>query len=122
VAIRLNDITSKTKERKEQAQLIDKERVLRPWETFEKLGAQTRTIGAREAVKSAREKVKSNNELVDRLRDGFVEMEKARNWDDEVNDKQIKLDSDIKDLSSTLKKINTKPGVISFFKEMFKAQ
>jgi len=122
MAIRLNDVTAKNKERKEKLSPIDKERVLRPWETFEKLGAQTRTLGAREAVKSAREKVKSNNELVDRLRDGFVEMEEARNWDAEIDSKQIKLDSDIKELSSSLKKINTKPGVISFFKEMFKAQ
>jgi hypothetical protein len=122
VAIRLNDVTTKNKERKDKLDLEDKERVLRPWETFEKLGAQTRTLGAREAVKSAREKVKTNNELVDRLRDGFVEMEKARDWDAQIDSKQIRLDSDIKDLSSSLKKINTKPGVISFFKEMFKAQ
>jgi hypothetical protein len=120
MAIRLNDVTAKNKATKHKAAEIEEQRVLRPWETFDKLGAQTRTISAREAVKSARKKVEENNELVNRLREGFVEVEKARDWDSYIDDKQIKLDQEVKELSSQMKKINTKPGVISFFKEMFK--
>ena len=122
MAIRLNDVTAKNKATKVKASELEEQRVLRPWETFDKLGAQTRTISAREAVKSARKKVQENNELVDKLREGFVEVEKARDWDSFVDNKQLQLDQDIKELSSEMKKINTKPGAISFFKEMFKAQ
>lgn len=122
MAIRLNDVTAKNKVTRAKSAEIEEQRVLRPWETFDKLGAQTRTISAREAVKNARRKVQENNELVDRLREGFVEVEKARDWDNFVDTKQMELDQEIKELSSEMKKINTKPSVISFFKEMFKAQ
>ncbi len=122
MAIRLNDVTAKNKATKARTTEIAEQRSLRPWESFDKLGAQTRTISAREAVKNARRKVQENNELVNKLREGFVEVEKARDWDNFVDNKQIKLDQEIKELSSEMKKINTKPGVISFFKEMFKAQ
>ncbi|ATH08540.1 hypothetical protein BIY24_11435 [Halobacteriovorax marinus] len=121
MALRLNDVTAKNKATKAKSMEVEEQRVLRPWEGFEKLGTQTRTIAAREAVKNARKKVQENNDLVDKLRDGFVELEKARDWDSYVDDKQLKLDQEIKELSSEMKKINTKPGVISFFKEMFKS-
>lgn len=122
MALRLNDVTAKNKATRVKSNEIEEQRVLRPWETFDRLGAQTRTISAREAVKNARRKVQENNDLVNKLREGFVEVEKARDWDNFVDNKQIKLDQEIKELSSEMKKINTKPGVISFFKEMFKSQ
>ncbi|WP_372652753.1 hypothetical protein [Halobacteriovorax sp.] len=121
MALRLNDVTAKNKATKAKSLEVEEQRVLRPWETFDKLGAQTRTISAREAVKNARRKVQENNDLVNKLREGFVEVEKARDWDNFVDNKQIQLDQEIKELSSEMKKINTKPGVISFFKEMFKS-
>lgn len=121
MALRLNDVRSKNKDLSENVKEIEEKRVLRPWEGFEKLGSQTRTFTAREAVKSAREKVESNNDLVEKLRAGFVEIEESRKWDEEVDQKQLELDKEIKELSSEMKKINTKPGVVSFFKEMFKS-
>ena len=121
MALRLNDVRSKNKNLKETVKDNEEQRVLRPWEGFDKLGSQTRTLGAREAVKKAREKVETNNDLVEKLRDGFVEIEKSRKWDDEVDQKQLELDREIKELSSEMKKINTQPGVITFFKEMFKS-
>jgi uncharacterized coiled-coil DUF342 family protein len=121
MALRLNDVQNKNKDLSENVKEIEEKRILRPWEGFDKLGSQTRTLTAREAVKNAREKVESNNELVDKLRAGFVELEESRKWDEEVDQKQINLDREIKELSSEMKKINTRPGVVSFFKEMFKS-
>ncbi|WP_127714294.1 hypothetical protein [Halobacteriovorax sp. HLS] len=121
MALRLNDVRSKNKNQSDAIKEVNENRVLRPWEGFDRLGAQTRTISAREAVKKAREKVESNNDLVQKLRQGFVELEESRKWDEEVDQKELHLDQEIKELTSEMKKINTRPGVITFFKEMFKS-
>ncbi len=47
-----------------------KEKVLRPWETFDQLGNQTRTIAAKEAVLKAQKIVMKNNILVDQIKKG----------------------------------------------------
>lgn len=47
---------------------VDKERVLRPWEGYDKLGSQTRTIAAREAVKKAKKIVEQNDMMVEDMR------------------------------------------------------
>lgn len=74
-----------------------KQRVLRPWETFDQRGLQTRTSQAQEAVKRAREIVARNNSMVDQLREGVVdeqklkdievsEAERLRGFDDEATE------------------------------------
>jgi hypothetical protein len=67
VAIGLKDIKNPRKEKKDG--LPDqKEKVLRPWETYDSLGIQTRTVSAQEAVKHARLTVQKNNEMVENLK------------------------------------------------------
>ena len=67
MAIGLKDIRNPRKERKDG--LPDqKEKVLRPWETYDSLGIQTRTVSAQEAVKHARLTVQKNNEMVENLK------------------------------------------------------
>lgn len=67
MAIGLKDIKNPRKEKKDG--LIDqKDRVLRPWEAYESLGVQTRTVSAQEAVKRAKLTVQKNNEMVESLK------------------------------------------------------
>jgi len=67
VAIGLKDIKNPRKDKKDG--LPDqKEKVLRPWETYDSLGIQTRTVSAQEAVKHARLTVQKNNEMVESLK------------------------------------------------------
>ncbi len=67
MAIGLKDIKNTRKEKKDG--LIDqKDRVLRPWEAYESLGVQTRTVSAQEAVKRAKLTVQKNNEMVENLK------------------------------------------------------
>jgi len=67
VAISLKDIKNPRKEKREGLQ-DQKEKVLRPWETYDSLGIQTRTVSAQEAVKQARITVQKNNEMVENLK------------------------------------------------------
>ncbi len=89
MAIGLKDIKNP---RKDKVETIpdQKEKVLRPWEAYESLGPQTRTVSAQEAVKRARQTVQKNNEFVENLKknsykpkDGFPENELQKrkpNW------------------------------------------
>jgi hypothetical protein len=67
VAIGLKDIKNPRKEKKDGVP-DQKEKVLRPWETYDSLGIQTRTVSAQEAVKHARQTVLKNNEMVESLK------------------------------------------------------
>lgn len=67
MAIGLKDIRNPRKEKKDGLQ-DQKEKVLRPWETYDSLGIQTRTVSAQEAVKQARLTVQKNNEMVENLK------------------------------------------------------
>lgn len=67
MAISLKDIKNPRKEKREGLQ-DQKEKVLRPWETYDSLGIQTRTVSAQEAVKQARITVQKNNEMVENLK------------------------------------------------------
>ena len=67
MAIGLKDIKNPRKDKRDG--LPDhKEKVLRPWETYDSLGVQTRTVAAQEAVKQARITVKKNNAMVELLK------------------------------------------------------
>jgi len=52
-----------------------KEKVLKPWEHYDEVGNQTRTIVAQEAVRRAREIVRKNNLFAKKLRDKFQKIE-----------------------------------------------
>lgn len=67
MAISLKDIKNIKKGKKEDAGTL-KKKVLRPWQGYEELGSQTRTLMAREAVKSARLTVQKNNVWVENLK------------------------------------------------------
>ena len=47
MALRLNDVRTKNKDLSENVKDIEENRILRPWEGFDKLGSQTRTFTAR---------------------------------------------------------------------------
>ena len=67
MAIGLKDIKNPRKDKREE--LPDqKEKVLRPWETYDSLGVRTRTVAAQEAVKQARITVQKNNAMVELLK------------------------------------------------------
>jgi len=67
VAISLKDVKRSKKGKKEDISTL-KEKVLRPWQGYEDLGSQTRTLMAREAVKSAKLTVQKNNVWVENLK------------------------------------------------------
>lgn len=67
MAIGLKDIKNPRREKREGLQ-EQKEKVLRPWETYDSLGIQTRTVAAQEAVKQARITVQKNIEMVENLK------------------------------------------------------
>jgi len=67
MAISLKDVKNRKKGKKGDNKLL-KDKVLRPWQGYEELGSQTRTVAAREAVKSAKLTVQKNNVWVDNLK------------------------------------------------------
>lgn len=67
MAIGLKDIKNPKKDRRE-SNFDQKQKVLRPWEDYDSLGIQTRTVTAQEAVKRARLIVQRNEEMVENLK------------------------------------------------------
>jgi hypothetical protein len=87
VAIGLKDIKNPRKEKKDG--LMDqKDRVLRPWEAYESLGVQTRTVSAQEAVKRAKLTVQKNNEMVENLKKNSYNPKEKQNLNPEEKDNQ----------------------------------
>ena len=120
MALSLNDL-KKTKTHKNEPSFQDKERSLRPWETFDKLGTQTRTLAARDAVKKAREIVELNNSMVEKLRTGHVSAENISSLEERIEFKNQQFSFQDNDLDSAIHKINTRPKIVTFFKDMFGA-
>lgn len=70
MAIGLYDI-KKTKKNLKASQPVEKNKALRPWESYETYGIQTRTVNALEAVRKAQEIVDNNNKMVQKLKLDF---------------------------------------------------
>lgn len=85
MAIGLKDIKNPRKEKREGAQ-DQKEKVLRPWETYDSLGIQTRTVTAQEAVRQARITVQKNNEMVENLKKNSYNPKEKEELMPEAND------------------------------------
>lgn len=81
MALGLGDI-QKHGQKSREAGLELKQRVLRPWETFDQRGLQTRTNQAQAAVKRAKEIVARNNAMVEELRTGVVDEQKLREMEE----------------------------------------
>jgi len=67
MAISLKDVKKSKRGKKENIRTL-KDKVLRPWQGYEELGSQTRTLMAREAVKNAKLTVQKNNVWVENLK------------------------------------------------------
>lgn len=93
---------------------IKKDKVLRPWETFDQLGSQTRTVAAQEAVKKAQmivERNKSNSRVFSEDCDSTSGIDFNSHMDAKIDEfKKIRKDSC---------KIKSDTGVVGFFKDMF---
>ncbi len=70
MAISLEQI-QKSKPDFKKTNKFEKEKVLRPWETFDQLGTQTRTIAAKEAVRKAQIIVQKNSQMIKDLKEQF---------------------------------------------------
>lgn len=86
MAIGLKDIKNPRKEKREGIP-DQKEKVLRPWETYDSLGVQTRTVSAQEAVKQARITVQKNNEMVENLKKNSYNPKEKKVLLPEANDR-----------------------------------
>lgn len=96
----------------------DKERVLRPWEGYEKLGNQTRTITAREAVKKARLIVDKNENMAKELRVDRVP-QKVIN---DLENKMLKKEEQFfisEEKTINFEKIKNKKTLVRFIKGLF---
>ena len=69
MAICLNDVKKKKISVKPKS-LEFKDKIVRPWETFDDQSGKTRTVSAKEAVFRARQIVGNNEQLVEKLRNG----------------------------------------------------
>jgi len=118
MALRLEDIQKK-KVVKAPEQEENKTRVLRPWESFETLGNQTRTIAAQEAVIKAKKIVESNNNLVDELRDGFVEKDVNSDLNSVLDERNKEFEFNNMDLSANIHKIKTNSGLFGRIRGFF---
>jgi hypothetical protein len=87
VAIGLKDIKNPRKEKKDDL-IYQKDKVLRPWEAYESLGVQTRTVSAQEAVKRAKLTVQKNNEMVENLKKNSYNPKEKQNLSPEEKEIQ----------------------------------
>jgi hypothetical protein len=118
VALSLNDIQKK-KTIKKVDKDENKSRVLRPWESFEQRGNQTRTIGAQEAVIKARKIVENNNTMVENLREGFVGKETDQRLNKNLENRSKEFEFDNIDLNANIHKIKTNNGLLGRIREIF---
>lgn len=81
-----------------------KERVLRPWEGFEKLKNRTRTVSAVEAVEKARQTVQRNNEMTRNLK---------------IQEIETKCHTSITPTKHPIKPRRTSGGFIDFIRAIF---
>ena len=118
MAICLNDLKKNKKGSKDSFKPA-KPRSLRPWESYDEIDGQTRTVGAQEAVVKAREIVKLNNEMVEELREGVKSAEKLKELDKklEVN---AAFPSNFKPSGKKPYKIKSRGGIFGLFRDIFR--
>jgi hypothetical protein len=117
MAICLDDIRKSKNEKKEKKEVL-KTRSLRPWETYESLGPQTRTIRAQEAVLRARKIVERNNEMVKALRGTKEIQTRFENIDLELEEGR-EISQDWKKNSMFNKRITKKKSPLVFLEMIF---
>lgn len=120
MALSLNDVKKNT-DKKKQDLFDQKEKVLRPWQTFDQMGMQTRTSSAQEAVKRARRIVEKNNDIVSKLRDGTVDDTVIEQLDSKIQDR----DKNFEDFSEQFPlnhQISSQSKLKSFFRSVFGGQ
>ncbi|HLE11056.1 MAG: hypothetical protein A2504_01840 [Bdellovibrionales bacterium RIFOXYD12_FULL_39_22] len=80
---------------------LQKDKVLRPWETFDQLGNQTRTVAAKEAVLKAQKIVLKNNAMVEEIKRKYQNSNLCSNLSSELNIKKD-LEKEVRNESSSL--------------------
>lgn len=131
MALGLNDINKNKKRQKKLVEIendFDKERVLRPWEGFEDLGGQTRTIIAQEAVRKARQIVERNNAMTQKFEEEWNRRKEEKEFNEFMQQKQLdqKKESDSQKKSFTDEEImnlqiqHKKSGPFSFIRDLFR--
>ena len=118
MAICLNDLKKSKKGSKEPIKPV-KPRSLRPWETYDEIEGQTRTVGAQEAVVKAREIVKFNNEMVQELREGVKSAEKLKELDKKL-EVDASFSSNLKPSGKKPYKIKSRGGIFGLFRDIFR--
>ena len=118
MALRLDDIQKKKVIKKVETK-DNKVRVLRPWESFETLGNQTRTVGAQEAVLKAKKIVESNNSMVNNLRDGFVATSVDSDLNSTLEERNKEFEFKGMDMNVNIHKIKTNSGLFGKIRELF---
>ena len=118
MAICLDDLKKNKKSSKDSHKPV-KARSLRPWESYDEIEGQTRTVGAQEAVVKARQIVKLNNEMVEGLREGVKSAGKLKELDRklEVN---ASFSSNFKSTGKKPYKIKSKGGIFGLFRDIFR--
>jgi hypothetical protein len=118
MAICLDDLKKSKRLGKEVPKSV-KSRSLRPWESYDEIDCQTRTVGAQEAVAKAREIVKLNNKMVDNLRLGIKSEERLKELDRKLERDKYFFSS----FDTTVKKpykIKSKGGLFGLFRDIFR--
>ena len=119
MAICLDDLKKTKKSGKEVSRAV-KPRSLRPWESYDEIDCQTRTVGAQEAVEKAREIVKLNNKMVDNLRLGIKSEERLKELDRKLERDKYFLSSFDVSVKKPYK-IKSKGGLFGLFRDIFRA-
>ncbi|EQC49128.1 hypothetical protein M899_0765 [Bacteriovorax sp. BSW11_IV] len=118
MALSLGDI-QKHSEKGRATRTELKERVLRPWETFDQRGLQTRTNQAQEAVKRAREIVEKNNLMVDRLREGHVNEEVVKNIEFSHEERMKRFEDEATEFIVAPIQVQKGKGLFSLIRDVF---
>ena len=118
MAICLDDLKKNKKTSKDLTRTT-KPRSLRPWESYDEIEGQTRTVGAQEAVVKAREIVKLNNEMVEELREGVKSAEKLKELDRKLEGNNS-FSSKLKSIGKKPYKIKSKGGIFGLFRDIFR--
>ena len=119
MAICLDDLKKNKKSPKDPPRSA-KPRSLRPWESYDEIEGQTRTVGAQEAVVKAREIVKLNNEMVEELREGVKSAEKLKELDRKLEG-NTSFASNFKSTGKKPYKIKSKGGIFGLFRDIFRS-
>jgi len=119
MAICLDDL-KKSKKSSKDTQKSVKPRSLRPWESYDEIDCQTRTVGAQEAVNKAREIVRMNNQMVEKLRTGIKSAEKLKELDRKLEKGKLFLSS-FNTSGKKPYKIKSKGGLFGLFRDIFRS-